>query len=220
VANLQSEVTVEVACTKKKLFDILESSGFFFKERLHITDYYFTHFNLAKVSVEFKELISNSMLIRNVVLERKYFSPEGITTLIYKKKDVDECDRCQNEQKIECTIDSVVKARRIFTSMGLKNWITKRITAYVYKRNEVELFIQEVEGIGLFIELEKYKVTKGGEDETKAKKKMLSELVKFIDSLKVPIKPDYHVNIAHRMYMQPTQNAAPTKKPAVKKVAK
>ena len=69
--DVQSEITVEVKCTKNKLFAILEKNGFFFKERLHITDFYYTHFNLAKLHVEFKELIKNSCLIRNVVLERK-----------------------------------------------------------------------------------------------------------------------------------------------------
>jgi len=212
MADVQSEITVEVTCSKKKLFEILEKNGFFFKERLQITDYYYTHFNIAKTDVDFKTLSKGSFLIRNVVLERRYFSPEGITRLIYKKKDINDADHVQSETKIECEIDSAPKAKRIFTAMGLKNWCTKKIIGHVYKKGSLEPLIQEVEGVGLFIEIEQFTDPKTGNI-----KRKVNPLIKLIQDMQIPHKPDYHVNISYLMYLN--QQNPQTKKPAAKKVA-
>jgi predicted adenylyl cyclase CyaB len=168
--------------------------------------------------VEFKDLYKNSCLIRNVTLERKYFSPEGITTLLYKKKEFNENDHIESEEKISCQIDNVAKAKRIFTSMGLKNWCTKKITGYIFKRNVMEMLVQEVEGFGLFIEIEQFR------NKTDTYKKAMDKLIKFVNELNIPIKPDYHVNIAYEMYLrsQTTPRKTPAKaaaRPVAKKPA-
>jgi len=209
--DMQSEITVEVTCTKKKLFELLEKNGFFFKERLHITDYYFTHFDVDKLDIGFRQLAKNSCLIRDVKLERKYFGSDGITNLLYKRKEIDAQNRVQSEQKIACPISNANQAKRIFTLMGLKNWCTKKMTGYVFKKGDFEMLVQEIEGFGLFIEIEQFENQK---DDTQ--QKILNRLIRFVNGLEIPIKPDYHVNIAYAMYMH---QRYPEKKPAPKKPA-
>ena len=209
---INSEITVEVTTTRKKLFDILEKNGFFFKERLFITDYYYTHINISKVKTDFQTLSKNSVLVRNVVLERRYFSSEGITMLVYKKKDFNDEGQVQSEQKISCEIDSAPKVKRMFSAMGLKNWCTKKIVGYVYKKGSIEFLVQEIEGVGLFIEVEQ-----PGEAKDQQRPKV-NAMKKLIQDLKIPIKPDFHANIAYIMYLN--QQKATVKKPVTKPLVK
>ena len=212
--NTQSEITVEVTCSKKKLFDILASNGFLFKERLFITDYYYTHLNMTKAAVAYKDLTKNSALIRNVEFERRYFNSEGLTTLLYKKKDVDDKNRVLSEQKITCQLASLSSARRIFSAMGLKNWCVKKMTGHVFKRGSLEFLVQEVEGYGLFIEVEQL------ENQSGTYTTIINKLKKLIDELQIPIKPDYHVNIAYRIYQESMKPKKPIKKKPVAKKEK
>jgi predicted adenylyl cyclase CyaB len=211
-AALQSEITVRVTCTRKKLFDALNEAGFSFKEKFQIEDYYYTHLDPMSQKIEFKILSKNSCLIRNVKLERKYFSADGVTSLLYKKKDIDDENRVKSEQKISATVDDMSSARRVLSSMGLKNWCIKKMTGHIFKKGTQELLVQEVENFGLFIEIEEFDGQKG----TQAVK--LGVLKKFVNNLGVSIGDDYHCNIAFMIYLQALNEKAKSKlkKPAPK----
>ncbi|MDR0461757.1 MAG: hypothetical protein LBG88_00235 [Christensenellaceae bacterium] len=214
-SGLQSEITVEVKCSKKKLFEILKANGFLLKERLYITDYYYTHLDVSKKHPEFKELSKNSCLIRNVELERRYFNSGDITTLLYKKKDIDENNHTLSEQKVACKVDSLASAKRILSLMGLNNWCTKKITGHVFKSGPIELLVQEVDGFGLFIEVEQFE-SQANDSQTK----IMNRLKKFINELEIPIRPDYHVSISYLMYLEslkPKKPKTSTSKSAPKK---
>ena len=209
IRETQSEITIEIACSKRKLFQILHSKGFFFKERFFITDHYFTHLNTTAQTVDFKTLSKNSFLIRNVEIERKFLlDAQGITSLLYKKKEIDDNDRSQSETKIVCRLqDNANKARRIFSEMGLNNWCVKKIIGYEFKCGSQLLVLQEVEGLGLFMEIEQFESQRG------SPKKIISELIQFVMDLGIPTKSnDFHVNIAYRMYLE-TRKPKPKPKP-------
>ena len=118
----------------------------------------------------------------------------------------------QSEEKISCNLDSINKAKRIFTLMGLKNWCTKKITAYVFKKGEMELLVQEVEDFGLFIEIEQF------QSQSDSSKKALNKLIKFVKDMQIPIKQDYYVSIAYMMYLKNFEKKPP--KPKAKPEAK
>jgi len=209
--SLQSEITVQVTCTRKKLFDALAAAGFSFKEKFQIEDYYYTHLDPLKSKIEFKLLSKNSCLIRNVKLERKYFSADGVTTLLYKKKDIDDDNRVKSEVKISTTVDDKNSARRVLSSMGLRNWCIKQMTGHIFKKGTQEILVQEVEGLGLFMEIEEFDGQKG----TAAVK--LGVLKKFVNALDIPIGDNYHCNIAYMLYLQELTAKAKAKKAAAKK---
>jgi len=207
--NLQSEITVEVLCDKETLFKLLNNKGYFFKERLHITDFYYTRLDLSKC-IEFKDLSRNSFLVRDVKLERKYFSNDGVATLLYKHKAFDKNNNVISEQKLSCNID-VDASRRIFDAAGLSNWCVKKMTGYVFKKEgkngqeaKEEILVQEVHGLGIFIEIEQFDESAGTRDE------VLDGLVDLINELGVPCGNDFHINIAYRLYLQRT-NRVPVK---------
>ena len=230
-ARAESEITVKVLCSKKKLFDILERKHFLLKRRLKITDYYFTHLDILNANFEFKTLIKNSLIIRHKEIIDKSdlstFGIDGQSTLLYKKKEFAEDNTVLSELKIACDLGNPTKAKRIFSAMGLNNWCVKKGTWHIYKRKELELYVQEVENLGLFIELEQSENQKG------SPQKIQQALIQEIESLRIPLGNDFNVNIAHLLYLKrytkPVKRLKPIKtklkpaskpKPAVKVKAK
>lgn len=198
---MASEITVEALCAKSKLFGMLSKRGFVFKERFYMDDVYFTTLNPAKGDVDIWTLIDKSVIVRTVKLERRYFSSDGLATILHKKKHVVN-GRVLSEEKIVCNLDNTAKAAKIFGAIGLKKWVTKKITGYVFLRENNELLVQDVQGLGLFIEIEQFENHRGTPN------KILNELEKFVRDLKIPIGDDFHVNIAGRLYEKTKKDKA------------
>jgi len=196
---MQSEITVEILVDKENLFDLLQKKGFKHTYNVNINDYYYTHFPIPE-AVGFRELISNSFLIRCLryydIKGKKKSDSDNYTKLIYKKKEFDLDDRVISEKKISCDLPDTRIANEIFQMSGLINWCTKPTTGYTFIRDKQKVFIQEVEGLGLFMEVEQFDDQTGTEDE------ILDELVDFINELEIPVGENYHESIAYRIFLE------------------
>ena len=195
----QSEITVEVLCDKDTLFALLEGKGFKYTSRLLINDYYYTHLPLKGGQVDFRELITNSFLVRQLSCIDFKNKNKSITTtsLVYKKKEFDVYQKVIAEHKITCDVPTAAEANEIFLQSGLNNWSTKTITGYEFKRanKKQTILVQDVEGLGLFLEVEQFEYQTGKSDE------VLDDLVDFLNELEIPTGTNYHESIVYRLYL-------------------
>jgi|GEM_PF-5265912 len=194
---MKSEITVEVLTDKDTLFKLLAAKGFEHTCNVEINDFYYTHFAIPE-AVGFRELISNSFLIRSfrrVNLKNKKKS-EDYTKLIYKKKEFDPDDHVISEKKVVCDLPDGQMPNEIFQMSGLINWVTKPTKGYTFYKGEQKIFVQDVENLGLFIEIEQFPNQKGTEDE------ILDELVDFLNGLDIPVGENYHESIAYRIFLE------------------
>jgi predicted adenylyl cyclase CyaB len=201
---MSSEVTVEVLCTKEELFDIFRVNGFFFKDTLMMTDYYYTHLRPEQCT-DYNMLLTNSFLIRDVRVDKKYFSSKnGSTELLYKKKTFDKYGKVDQEQKISTEVFDVDKANKVFRSAGLHNWCIKKFIGHPFKRGNIHILVQEVVGLGLFLEIEDF------EGQTGTKEEILDELVDILNELRIPMGNDYHISIAKLLLLKNLGKAGAT----------
>lgn len=211
----ETEITVQVLCNKNDLFRALEKKGFLLKRRLQITDYYYTHLDITDTQIAFPKLSKNSLIVRHKEIVDKSdlstFGIDGVASLLYKRKEFDG-DRVMSEMKISCELgDPPQKARRILAAAGLNHWCTKKGMWHIYKQRELELYVQEIEDLGLFIELEQ-----PDPNSKKSAKSIMKSLIKELKALKIPIGDDFNINTAHMIYMKNSSIAAVGAKNKVK----
>jgi len=192
-----SEITVEVLCDKDTLFKLLKDKGFSYRGELLIDDYYYTHVPMSG-DVEFRELLSNSFLLRNLRCNDKKSKAKSVMyhRLVYKKKEYDINDRVISERKISTELPDTRVANEIFQQAGMTNWCVKNVTAYDYRRKDLQVLVQEVEGLGLFLEMEQPESITGTADE------VLDKLVEILNNIEIPVGPDYHVSIAYLLHLK------------------
>ena len=196
---MYSEITVEVLCDKKTLFRLLEERGFKKTDTLRSDDCYYTHVPITK-SIGFRELISNSFIIRSLTCNsfNSLFGGNKFrknTFLVYKQKEFDISGKVISEQKTMTEVKDKVVANNIFQQAGLINWCNKMTNGYGFTRGKQYLLIQDVENIGLFMEVEQFEYQKGTKDE------ILDELVEFVNDLEIPVGDNYHESMAWRLFL-------------------
>lgn len=194
--GLQSEITVEVLAPIDEIYRILQQKGFFFKEQFKMIDYYFTGIE-CNAATTYRELISNSFLLRDIVLKRRYVAGEK-SMLIHKHKKLDRDGNVIGEEKFQCEIGDTLAAIDVFKQSGLNNWCVKSITGHVFKHNktQIELLIQEIDGLGFFMEIEEFEGQRG------TNLQRIAELKKFAKSLGLPLGKDMHCKINFLLFLK------------------
>jgi len=196
MARHQSEITAEILSDRASIYKLLEKKGFFFKEQFKMVDYYYTHIPITPF-ITYPELITNSFMLREIVLQRRYVGGES-TQLIYKEKKLDSNDTVIGEIKRSCSIGSAEDANTVFTAAGLNNWCRKVITGHVFKKGHspIELLVQEVEGLGFFLEVEEFEHLRGSSEQR------ISDLIAFVKELGLPLGDDMYVKINYRLFLK------------------
>ena len=91
---METEITVELLDTFENTLTKLINQGFEIKEKVLMTDYYFSKLSLNNLqALEYAELIKNSFLVRNVRTET-----EEINQIIFKKKVLDSSNNVIAEE--------------------------------------------------------------------------------------------------------------------------
>ena len=104
--------------------------------------------------MSYKSLIKNSFLLRKVVKEKDKLQ------LCYKDKKIK--NNCViGETKIVSNIDDFEKAIKIFDMAKLTNWCISKNYSTVYRKGELSFALQDVEGLGIFIEYEEDETMNG-----------------------------------------------------------
>ena len=178
----QTEITVQVFSTIEDVVSQLKKQGFKLKEKFVLKDYYFTNFYKQDLKNKtYKELIENSVLVRNV-----FYNEQEKTQLIFKNKNIDKDGNVLSEEKLCTKVDNFEVALKIFNTAKFNNWCSLIQNVVVYKNGETEMCVQNVEGLGVFIEYEEEPNMAHLTEEEK-----LNNMIKYLKGLNLNIGNDF-----------------------------
>lgn len=179
---METEITVELLDTFENTLTKLINQGFEIKEKVLMTDYYFSKLSLNNLqALEYAELIKNSFLVRNVSTET-----EEINQIIFKKKVLDSSNNVIAEEKIKTDISDLNSTIKLFKEAGLTNYTTLTQQMTVVGKDKIVFVIQEVENLGTFIEYEEDDTMKGLTEQEK-----INTMLNTLKTLSLNIGNDY-----------------------------
>lgn len=169
----QIEVTTIVKQSLDKVNDLLLSKGFTLIRKSRIEDRYMTQSLDSLNRDNILDILQKCVLIRYLCVNNDYVW-KGLT---YKKK-VYENDIVISEEKINVNIDDTDKANQLFKALDFQKLVDVNYDVVVYKKNDVELAFQDVEGLGLLLEYENLNDFEGYSNDKiiEVKKEMLKEI--------------------------------------------
>lgn len=174
----ETEITAQIfddyQTTKQKLL----AQGYNEIHSFEMIDSYFT--SLSNTNIEYQELINNSFLLRK-------FSDDSTHYMIYKNKEFDKDGNVVSEEKITTKIESVESVKNILNKANFNNYANISTKNYVFKKEHIEFVLQDVESLGLFIEIEEFKTMKNLSTDEK-----LEKLITFLKELNLNIGNNYN----------------------------
>lgn len=164
----ETEITVEVFDDIESIDDVLKSQGYEICRVFDLFDYYYSKYSTQELKLmTYNEMIANSFLVRNIVCG------DGQKVLLtYKNKEFDKNNNVISEEKVNCNIDNVDNALRLFDLAGLNMWNKMLQHISVYKKGDIEFAVQHINGLGTFIEYE--------EDDTMSNLKTPDEKIEYM----------------------------------------
>lgn len=145
----ETEITVQVfedlmtACNK------LENLGFEKTRKFLIKDWYFSKYSDKELNtLGYGKAISSSVLVREIV------GKKNEKVLCYKAKIIDDKGDVVSEEKIATQIEDIDKTLLLLNLAGLNMWEEVKNKTIIYKKDNLEFALQDVENLGIFIEFE------------------------------------------------------------------
>lgn len=179
---METEITVELLENLEIAKNKLNNLGFIIKEKVLMTDYYFSKLPLDEIlNLDYANLIKNSFLVRSVKTDN-----EEINQIIFKKKILDNSNNVIAEDKIKTNISNLNSTVKLFSEAGLTNYTTLTQNMTVYSNGEMEFVIQEIDNLGVFIEYEEDNTMKGLTEQEK-----INTMLNNLKSLRLEIGNDY-----------------------------
>jgi len=141
------EITVTVNEKLNSAINKITNLGFEKIRESYIKDTYLTQFE-NELNKGIEEVMNKSVLLRFLNANGEEFKK-----ITYKHKDYKD-GKLISETKINLNCEDLDKAYQLFTALGFKELITVKYVCPVYEKNGFELAFQEVEGLGLLLEVE------------------------------------------------------------------
>lgn len=190
----QIEITLRVNNNLKEVDSILKNQGFNKIRTSRIEDMYLKNKNIKLCKRNILRVLSKCILIRYLKVGNDEFKK-----LTYKKKDYDN-GKVISEVKYNVEINDINKAYSLFNEIGFEKVIDVKYDVIVYEKDGLELCFQNVENLGLLLEVENEKdfMSCSNEEIIKEKKKM----VKNISKLGLDISKDYDIKKAYELIKQ------------------
>lgn len=142
----ETEITVEVFEDFESLKRKLISLGFDMTEEVDMQDFYVSGKTMIELQkCNYLELINNSFLLRNI---------RDNTEIIFKKKELDKNGDVIAEEKYHCGVNNLEDALKVFKMSNLNVWCELKQHMSVFKREDMTFLVQQVDGLGTFIEYE------------------------------------------------------------------
>lgn len=177
-----TEICVQIDGNIEEIKKVVLSHGFEFLEAYNNYDTYYTSLPKNEImKVSYKDLLDNSLIIRNIKGENF-----DIKNIVYKKKTLDKNGNVTNEIKTKVKIDNIENIKTIFNNIKLNCWCDYINNNNEYKKGEIILNIQYVKELGTFIEIEEFESIKDKSDDEK-----FSILMEIINAFGFPLGKDY-----------------------------
>lgn len=161
------EITCEVFNDISEIKLILEKYNFKYIEEFVLDDIYFYNIKTGEFGIQ-KGKLSDTLIIRNTNAKDK--------EIIIKKRKYDKNGFEIETEKQSYKINDIKKEEAKLKSLGYDKFLRMIDKNYKYENKEYIIFIQEVDGLGVFLEIE----SKNSEDSEFQIKKMI-RLVKSFD---------------------------------------
>lgn len=178
----ETEITVEIFEKEEEIDKKLKDSGFEIVEEYSMEDIYMSNKSISEVSNY--EVLRNSFLIRNINNKK--------IDLIYKKKEYDKEGNTIFEEKYRIPIKDIDSAKMFFENLNFKEIFQISTENVVYKKEDLELIVQKVKNLGIFVELEMIVQEK----ELHLKRE---EMCKILKDLPIKIGENFDIKKAHLM---------------------
>ena len=147
----ETEITVQVFEDLMTVCNKLENLGFEKTRKFKMSDWYFSKYSDKELSTfGYAKAISSSVLVREVVEE----TTEKV--LCYKAKIIDEEGNVISEEKVATDVEDINKTILLLNLAGLNMWEEVKNKSIIYKKDNIEFALQEIEGLGIFIEMEEF----------------------------------------------------------------
>jgi len=179
---METEITAQVLCSMEELILILNKAGFLLSESFVMQDYYFSS---LPSGTNFKEVSYNELLSKSFIIRRIDEANHSQTHFLYKHKEFDNLGNVIGEHKTLTYLEDSENAISVLHLAGLKEWCKVLQENFVYTNGKIEIVVQKVKDLGLFIEIEEYAGLQG----TSAEK--FDKLVKIIKELNIPVTDNF-----------------------------
>lgn len=139
------ELTFRLENTREEIEEILKKDEFEFIKKYTVRDIYMCIDYVDVINTKNRDILKDSIIIR---------SAEDKVAVIYKKKIYDEKGSTIYRERYDMGVDNVDNALKIFKNIGYKELITMTDSISEYKYKNTKLFLEEVDDLGSFLEIE------------------------------------------------------------------
>lgn len=139
------ELTFRLENTREEIEEILKKDEFEFIKKYTVRDIYMCIDCVDVINTKNRDILKDSIIIR---------SAEDKVAVIYKKKIYDEKGSTIYRERYDMGVDNVDNALKIFKNIGYKELITMTDSISEYKYKNTKLFLEEVDDLGSFLEIE------------------------------------------------------------------
>lgn len=188
---MSNEITIKISCSLKEMYDTLENKGFLISDKFHLEDIYYVPNSINIKEQPIRKTLSEYVLVRNITQfePNDFINSYNITNITYKSKKIASNGDIIDQEKTDCKIYNKEQGKKILEKLGYKEIMTIKEKTIVYKKDELELAIKDVENGDNLIEIETIEDNPELDTTDKLKEK--------INELQIPIETnDYFVKKA------------------------
>lgn len=146
MGNVNSnEITVKVNVSIKEMEKILINKGFKLSDKFTCEDNYFIPSNLDIKKKEIRDIIKKAIIIRKVRNDK---------VLVFKKKNINENGDILEQEKFECDILDIDKAKKFLEAIGYKNVMNISEKDICYSKDGLKLAFKDIKNGDILMEVE------------------------------------------------------------------
>ena len=156
---MKTEITVKLFEDKDTILAKLRDRKVEFVENYTVVDHYFTKMSRQELYNSSTGAKSYNNIIRNSIILREIDNGDGErkAKIVHKNKVLDANGNVISEDKLGTSIGNTTTVSKILERAGLNCWCELVNHSTVYRVGEFDLAIQDIDGLGLFLEIEETK---------------------------------------------------------------
>ena len=178
-----NEITIKIIDTKENLIKLLIEKGFEKGREFSLDDYYFIPDNIDINKFSAREILSKAIIIRYITEGNKVFKK-----VTFKRKNIDENGNIWSQDSINCDIENIDDAKKLFNAIGYKEIMNIKENDVIYYKDNFELALKFIDNGDILIEIETEENTEWDS---------IEKLINIIEKLHLPMeKNNYFVKKA------------------------
>lgn len=179
---MSNEITVSINCSLQEIYNLLENKGFSIVDKYNMEDIYYIQKDIDIKKQAIEEILKNYVLIRKVTqfISDNFVDSYNVNKLIFKSKEIASDGSIIRQDKKDCIIKYIYEGIEFIEALGYKELMTIKEKAIVYRKDDLQLVIKDVENSENLIEIE----TK----ENNEKLDTIDKLKNIVRELQIPIK--------------------------------